>query len=127
MEWNYGKYEGLTSREIHEKAPGWLLFNDGCPDGETPEPGVTVLRRIIARARGAQGNVALFSHGHLLSDLAARRLGFPSSSGRHFLLIPGLSTLSAIITAFQRLSDGIGRSNSGRAVISRDTGKQRRG
>jgi len=95
MEWNYGKYEGLTSREIHEKAPGWLLFNDGCPDGETPEPGVTVLRRIIARARGLQGNVALFLHGHLLSDLAARRLGFPSSSGRHFLLDTGtLNTLS---------------------------------
>ena len=37
VEWNYGEYEGLTSREIRDKAPGWLLFNDGCPGGETPE------------------------------------------------------------------------------------------
>jgi broad specificity phosphatase PhoE len=56
---------------------------------------VTVLRRIIARARGAQGNVAPFSHGHLLRVLAARWLGFPSSLGRHFLLdTETLNTLS---------------------------------
>ena len=34
-EWNYGEYEGLTSRQIRERAPGWLLFRDGCPGGET--------------------------------------------------------------------------------------------
>jgi len=36
-EWNYGKYEGITTKQIHETAPGWLLFRDGCPGGETPE------------------------------------------------------------------------------------------
>jgi broad specificity phosphatase PhoE len=89
MEWNYGEYEGLTSREIREKAPGWLLFNDGCPGGETPEQVGNRADRIIARARGAQGNVALFAHGHLLRVLAARWLGFPASAGRHFLLDTG--------------------------------------
>ena len=89
MEWNYGDYEGLTSREIREKVPGWLLFNDGCPGGETPEQVGDRADRVIARARGEQGNVVLFAHGHLLRVLAARWLGFPASAGRHFLLDTG--------------------------------------
>jgi broad specificity phosphatase PhoE len=88
-EWNYGEFEGLTSREIREKAPGWLLFDDGCPGGETPEQVGDRADRIIARARGAQGNVVLFAHGHLLRVLAARWLGFPAGAGRHFLLDTG--------------------------------------
>jgi probable phosphoglycerate mutase len=86
MEWNYGKYEGLTSREIREKAPGWLLFNDGCPGGETPEQVDNRDDRVIARARGKQGNVVLFAHGHLLRVLAAHWSGFPAGAGRHFLM-----------------------------------------
>jgi probable phosphoglycerate mutase len=89
VEWNYGAFEGLTSSEIRERSPGWLLFNDGCPDGETPEQVGDRADRIIARARGEQGNVVLFAHGHLLRVLAARWLGFPSSAGRHFLLDTG--------------------------------------
>jgi broad specificity phosphatase PhoE len=89
MEWNYGEYEGLTSREIREKVPGWLLFNDGCPGGETPEQVGDRADRIIARARGEQGNIVLFAHGHLLRVLAARWLDFPASAGRHFLLDTG--------------------------------------
>ena len=89
VEWNYGEYEGLTSREIREKASGWLLFNDGCPGGETPEQVGDRADRIIARARGAQGNVVLFAHGHVLRVLAARWLGFPATAGRHFLLDTG--------------------------------------
>jgi broad specificity phosphatase PhoE len=89
VEWNYGEFEGLTSREIREQAPGWLLFNDGCPGGETPEQVGDRADRIIARARGEQGNVVLFAHGHLLRVLAARWLGFPASAGRHFLLDTG--------------------------------------
>ena len=80
MEWNYGEYKGLTSREIRGQAPGWLLFNDGCPGGETPEQVDDRADRIIARARGEQGNVVLFAHGHLLRVLAARWLGTPRES-----------------------------------------------
>ena len=93
-EWNYGEYEGLTSREIREQAPGWLLFNDGCPGGETPEQVGDRADRIIARARGEQGNVVLFAHGHLLRVLVARWLEFPASAGRHFLL--GTGTLNIL-------------------------------
>jgi probable phosphoglycerate mutase len=89
MEWNYGEYEGLTSREIRQKVPGWLLFNDGCPGGETPEQVGDRADRMIARARGEPRNVVLFAHGHLLRVLAARWLGFPTSAGRHFLLDTG--------------------------------------
>jgi probable phosphoglycerate mutase len=88
-EWNYGEYEGLTSREIRNKAAGWLLFEDGCPGGETPEQVGARADRIITRARRQQGNVALFAHGHLLRVVAARWLGFAAGAGRHFLLDTG--------------------------------------
>jgi broad specificity phosphatase PhoE len=89
MEWNYGKYEGLTTEQIHEAAPGWLLFRDGCPGGETPEQISTRVDRVIARARAAGGEVALFAHGHVLRVLVARWLGRPAGDGQHFLLDTG--------------------------------------
>ena len=88
-EWNYGEYEGLTSEQIHESAPGWVIFRDGCPGGETPEQVGARADRVIARARTVEGNVALFSHGHLLRVLAARWLGLPVVAGQHFLLDTG--------------------------------------
>ncbi len=72
VEWNYGEYEGLTPKQIHESAPGWLIFRDGCPGGETPEQVGARVDRVIARARAAEGDVALFAHGHILRVLGAR-------------------------------------------------------
>jgi broad specificity phosphatase PhoE len=89
MEWNYGKYEGLTSQQVRAAAPGWLIFRDGCPSGERPEQVSQRVDRVIARARAAQGDVALFAHGHLLRVLAARWLGLPVLAGQHFLLDTG--------------------------------------
>ena len=86
VEWNYGEYEGLTPAEIHERAPGWLLFTDGAPGGERPDDVGRRVDRVIARARAAPGNVVVFAHGHLLRVLAARWLGWPVAAGRHFLL-----------------------------------------
>jgi len=51
VEWNYGQYEGLTPKQIHETAPGWLIFRDGCPDGESPGQVGARVDRVIARAR----------------------------------------------------------------------------
>jgi broad specificity phosphatase PhoE len=89
VEWNYGKYEGLTPGQIQEIAPGWLLFRDGCPGGETPEQVGARVDRIIGRLREANGDVALFAHGHVLRVLAARWIGLPVSGGQHFLLDTG--------------------------------------
>ena len=88
-EWNYGEYEGLTPEQIHEQAPDWLVFRDGCPGGETPEQVSARVDRVIARVRAVDGNVALFAHGHVLRVLVARWIGFPLSAGAHFLLDTG--------------------------------------
>jgi broad specificity phosphatase PhoE len=89
VEWNYGDYEGLTPKQIHEGAPGWLLFRDGCPGGESPEQVGARADRVIGRVRGVEGNVALFAHGHILRVLVARWIGLPAGAGQHFLLGTG--------------------------------------
>jgi broad specificity phosphatase PhoE len=89
VEWNYGAYEGLTPQQIHEAAPGWLIFRDGSPGGETPAQVGARVDRVIARARAVEGNVALFAHGHVLRVLAARWIGLPAGAGQHFLLDTG--------------------------------------
>src|SRR5689334_7146545 len=54
-EWNYGEYEGLTPEQIHAKTPQWLIFRDGCPDGEIPEQVGARIDRVSARVRAAGG------------------------------------------------------------------------
>ena len=88
-EWDYGEYEGLTPEQVDKLAPGWSIFRDGCPRGETPEQIGTRVDRVIARARAAGGDVALFAHGHLLRVLAARWIGLSPGGGEHFLLDTG--------------------------------------
>lgn len=94
VEWNYGQYEGLTPGQIRAKAPGWLIFRDGCPGGEAPEQVGARVDRVVARSRAMEGDVALFAHGHVLRVLAARWLGLPPQAGQHFLL--GTGTLSVL-------------------------------
>ena len=94
VEWNYGTYEGLTPRQIHDVAPDWMIFRDGCPGGETPEQIGARVDRVIALARAADCDVALFAHGHVLRVLAARWIGLPPGCGKHFLL--GTGTLSVL-------------------------------
>ena len=94
-EWDYGRYEGLTTAEIERQSPGWLLFRDGCPGGESPAQVGARVDRVIRRASAVQGDAVIFSHGHLLRVLAARWLGWPPEAGRHFVLDTGtLSVLS---------------------------------
>ena len=89
VEWNYGEYEGLTLKQIHEVVPGWLIFRDGCPGGEMPEQVGARVDRVIARSRAVAGNTALFAHGHVLRVLVARWIGLPAGRGQHFLLNTG--------------------------------------
>jgi probable phosphoglycerate mutase len=87
--WNCGEYEGLTPEQIQEMAPGWLIFRDGCPGGETPEHVGVRVDRVIARSRAVKGDTALFAHGHVLRVFVARWIGLPPAGGQHFLLNTG--------------------------------------
>jgi broad specificity phosphatase PhoE len=95
LEWHYGDYEGLTLAQIHTRAPGWLVFIDGCPGGESPAQVAERVDRVIARIRAVDGDVALFAHGHLLRVFAARWVGLPPAAGRHFLLDPATVSVLA--------------------------------
>jgi len=86
IEWDYGEYEGLTPKQIHARAPGWMLFKDGCPGGEAPEQVGARVDRVITKVRALEGHVALFAHGHISRVFAARWLGLPAAAGCHFLL-----------------------------------------
>lgn len=86
MEWNYGEYEGITTKQIHAKSPEWILFRDGCPGGESPQQVNARVDRVIAKVRAIDGHVALFAHGHILRVLAVRWLGFPTTAASHFML-----------------------------------------
>jgi len=86
VEWDYGDYEGLKSAEIHAKQPDWLIYRDGCPNGETPDQITARADRVIARIRGIQGNVMLFSSGHFLRVLTMRWLGVEIFYGRFLTL-----------------------------------------
>lgn len=86
MEWRYGEYEGLTTSEIQTARPGWSIFTDGCPGGESPEEVAARVERVIARIRSMSGDVVLVAHGHVFRVFAARWIGLPPSAGSHFLL-----------------------------------------
>ena len=95
VEWNYGKYEGRTSKEILAERPGWALFRDGCPGGESPDQVAARADRVVARLRGVGGDTLVFSSGHFLRMLGARWLGLEPDWGRVFYLGTGsLSQLS---------------------------------
>jgi broad specificity phosphatase PhoE len=93
-EWDYGDYEGRTTADVREQRPGWTLFRDGVPNGETIEQVGARADRILAEAAAEDGDVLLFAHGHVLRVLAARWLGLDPGAGRFFALDPAtLSTL----------------------------------
>lgn len=94
-EWDYGSYEGRQTAEIREQRPGWYLFRDGCPEGESVAEVGARADRVIARLRENGGHALLFGHGHFFRVLAARWIGLPPGDARHFLLsTAALSVLS---------------------------------
>jgi broad specificity phosphatase PhoE len=94
VEWDYGEYEGRTTEEIRHERPGWFLFRDGVPGGETITQVAERAKRVMARALDMEGDTALFAHGHILRILATCWLGLPPEDARLFLLeTAGVSTL----------------------------------
>ena len=94
IEWNYGDYEGKTRPQILAGRPGWLIFRDGCPNGESPKDVGTRADRFVSRVAEVNGNVLVFSSGHFLRVLMARWLGLAPSGGGYFGL--GTATLSIL-------------------------------
>jgi len=86
QEWDYGDYEGRTTADIRRQRPGWSVFQDGCPQGESVEQISRRADRVLAKVRPRDGTVALFSHGEFLRALAVRWIGLPVREGRHFAL-----------------------------------------
>jgi probable phosphoglycerate mutase len=94
VEWDYGQYEGRRTAEILAQRPGWQLFRDGCPGGESPDEVGARADRVMARVRALKDNVLIFSSGHFLRVLAARWLGLDAAGGRFLLL--STASLSAL-------------------------------
>lgn len=88
VEWDYGHYEGRTLAEIRQERPEWDLFRDGCPGGESVLQITERADRVVTRLRALEGNVLLFSSGHVLRVLAARWVGALAALGRSLLLDP---------------------------------------
>ncbi len=86
VEWDYGDYEGRRPAEIRSERPGWNIFQDGCPGGESPVQVSERADRLIARLRRLDGNIAVFAHGQFGRVLGARWIGLPIREAQHLLL-----------------------------------------
>ena len=88
VEWDYGRFEGKLTGHIRKEWPGWEMFRDGCPGGESPEDVAARADRFIARVRDLSGDILAFSSAHIIRMIAARWLGLPPSAGRFFFCRP---------------------------------------
>jgi broad specificity phosphatase PhoE len=94
LEWDYGEYEGITTREIRSRRPGWVLWRDGCPGGESASDVAARVDPLVAELRELGGDGVLFAHGHLLRVLATRWIELEPEHGASLVLSTGtLSTL----------------------------------
>jgi broad specificity phosphatase PhoE len=107
-EWDYGEYEGITTAEIREGRPGWNLWRDGCPGGETAADVGRRVDRVLDSLDGLEGDAAVFAHGHVLRVLTARWLGLGPENGALFKLDTG--TLSVL--GYERETRAITRWNA---------------
>ena len=118
MEWDYGEYEGRRTADIREERPGWSLWRDGVPGGETVEQVGARARAVIATASAAAGDVALFAHGHVLRVLAACWLDLPPDGGRLF----ALGTAAVSVLGYERDARVVVKWNQDSHLI--DVGRQ---
>ena len=85
-EWDYGDYEGLTTAEIQKDRPGWSIFKDGAPGGESLEAVRKRAEKMIAKIKETEGAVVVFSSGHFSRVLASVWLGQPIGFGAQITL-----------------------------------------
>jgi len=98
MEWDYGEYEGRTTLDIRQTVPDWTIFRYGAPGGESPQQVGARADLVLHEIRGADGDVVVFSHGHILRVLAARWLDLQPSEGSLF----ALDTATLSILGYER-------------------------
>jgi broad specificity phosphatase PhoE len=103
MEFDYGAYEGRTRSDILRERPEWSLWRDGCPQGETPDQVGIRADRILSEVRAVEGDVAIFSHGHMLRILTARWIRSPAALGERL----ALSTASLSVLGYEHSSEVI--------------------
>ena len=108
LEWDYGDYEGETTPQISEGRPGWNLWRDGCPGGETSADVGARVDPLISELKASDGDVLVFAHGHLLRVLAARWLELPPEGGAHFWL----ATATVSVVGFERETPALRRWNA---------------
>jgi broad specificity phosphatase PhoE len=94
-EFDYGDYEGLTTKEIWERAPSWELFRDGCPGGETPDQVQERVDAFLSEVAAPGTNVLLFGHGHCFRSICARFMGLPITAATHLRLDAGSVSILA--------------------------------
>ena len=87
-EWDYGVYEGRTTAEIREDVPGWSVWRDPIPEGETIEAVAARAAAVLARCDAVDGRVVLFAHAHILRILTACAVGLDPAAGRVIALDP---------------------------------------
>jgi broad specificity phosphatase PhoE len=87
-EWDYGRFEGKRTSDILKEWPGWELYRDGSPGGESPEEVAVRADRFIKRVHGIDGDVLAFSSGHIIRMIAARWHGLAPAFGRLFFCRP---------------------------------------
>ena len=108
VEWDYGDYEGITTAQIRETVPGWTVWANPVPNGETPTQVAARLDRVNARIAAVDGDVLVFGHSHALRALTARWLELDVTEGRHFVL----NTATVSILGWERGSPAIHQWNS---------------
>ncbi|HWI05718.1 MAG TPA: histidine phosphatase family protein, partial [Acidimicrobiales bacterium] len=106
-EWDYGEYDGRRTVDIREERPGWTVWRDGAPGGETAPDVGRRADRVLEAARHAGGDVVLFAHGHLLRVLGARWIDLPPDYGARL----GLSTATLSVLGWERETAVIHRWN----------------
>ena len=88
LEWDYGKFEGRTTADVLKEWPGWEMFRDGCPGGESPDDVVARADRFIAKVQKIDGNALAFSSGHMIRMIAGRWCGLAPVDARPFFCSP---------------------------------------
>jgi probable phosphoglycerate mutase len=98
-EWDYGSYEGLTTAQIQESEPDWLVFTHGCPGGESVAQVSDRADRAVAIAleHMATRDVLFVSHGHFSRAVITRWVELPLVEGSRF----AMTTASIAICGFE--------------------------